>query len=63
VIQRVRIALEVSMEDDLEAQKELAQLLGLAVIDAATEYGVDLGQTSSIVVTTPGGATHREVIV
>lgn len=62
MIQRVRILLEVSMTDDPEAQQALADHLAIEMINAATAYGVDLGQTSSLVVTTPGGATHRTEI-
>lgn len=57
--ERVRIALDVCMDDDPETQKDLAEILGLALIDAAMFFGVDLGRSSSIIVTRSGGATQK----
>lgn len=50
------------MDDDPETQKELATYLGLALVEAAGAFGVDLGRSSSVLVTRSGGATYREVI-
>lgn len=57
--ERVRIALHICMDDDQEAQKDLAEILGEALTDAAPFFSVDLGRSSSIIVTRSGGATDR----
>lgn len=57
--ERVRIALDLTMDGDPEIQKDLAIILGEALTDAAAFFGVDLGRSSSIIVTRPGGATDR----
>lgn len=60
--ERVRIALDVCMDDDPEIQRDLAGILGEALVDAATFFGVDLGRSSCIIVTRPGGDTHHILI-
>ena len=57
--ERVRIALDVCMDGDPEIQKDLAEILGEALADAAAFFGVDLGRSSCIIVTRSGGDTHR----
>lgn len=57
--ERVRIALDVCMDDDPEVQYGLAEYLGVALIEAALAYGVDLGQSSMIIVTRCGGDTDK----
>lgn len=60
--ERVRISLDIHMDDDSDTQNALALHLGTALLDAAGRFGVDLGQTSSILVTRSGGATERTEI-
>lgn len=57
--ERVRIALDVCMDGDTEVQYGLAEHLGVALIEAAVSYGVDLGRSSCIIVTRSGGATQK----
>ena len=57
--ERVRIALDISMHPDPEVQRDLADILGIVLLDVAKEYSVDLGQSSCIIVTRAGGDTHK----
>ena len=57
--ERVRIALDISMHPDPEVQRDLADILGIVLLDVAKEYGVDLARSSCIIVTRAGGDTHR----
>lgn len=60
--ERVRIALDVAMDDDPDTQNALALHLASALIDAANSFGVDLDRSSCVIVTKSGGATERTEI-
>lgn len=57
--QRIRIAVDVAMSDDPERQNDLADIFGIVLLDVARDYDVDLGRSNCIIVTRPGGDTHK----
>lgn len=57
--ERVRIALDISMDPDPGVQHDLADIFGIVLFDVAKEYGVDLTRSNCIIVTRPGGDTRK----
>ena len=57
--ERVRIILELVMDDERWVQDALALKLGSTVLRHAEEYGVDLTEHSAVIITSPGDDASR----